>query len=98
MLEYLALPLLAFQIIIFLYFILVNSTYTIFNFISLVALFRQSYMVSSQGLTNILSHNFYKPLSIIAPAYNEEETIVASLKSLLSLYYPEYEVIVVNDG
>ena len=98
MLEYLGLPLLAFQIIIFLYFILVNSTYTIFNFISLVALFRQSYMVNSQNLTNILSHNFYKPLSIIAPAYNEEETIVASLNSLLSLYYPEYEVIVVNDG
>lgn len=34
----------------------------------------------------------------IAPAYNEELTIEESVKSLLMLQYPEYEVIVVNDG
>ncbi|HPP86793.1 MAG TPA: glycosyltransferase [bacterium] len=38
------------------------------------------------------------PISIIAPAYNEELTVVESVKSLLMLEYPEYELIVVNDG
>jgi cellulose synthase/poly-beta-1,6-N-acetylglucosamine synthase-like glycosyltransferase len=38
------------------------------------------------------------PIALIAPAYNEAYTIVESLKSLLSLHYPFYEVIVVNDG
>ena len=38
------------------------------------------------------------PVSVIAPAYNEELTIVQSVKALLSLQYPEHEVIVVNDG
>lgn len=38
------------------------------------------------------------PITLIAPAYNEAYTIVESLKSLLSLHYPFYEVIVVNDG
>jgi cellulose synthase/poly-beta-1,6-N-acetylglucosamine synthase-like glycosyltransferase len=38
------------------------------------------------------------PIALIAPAYNEANTIVESLKSLLSLHYPFYEVIVVNDG
>ena len=38
------------------------------------------------------------PISVIAPAYNEELSIVQSVKSLLSLEYPEHEVIVVNDG
>lgn len=38
------------------------------------------------------------PISVIAPAYNEELTIVQSVKALLTLQYPEHEVIVVNDG
>lgn len=38
------------------------------------------------------------PIALIAPAYNEANTIVDSLKSLLGLHYPYFEVIVVNDG
>lgn len=38
------------------------------------------------------------PVSVIAPAFNEELTIVDSVKALLSLEYPHHEVIVVNDG
>ena len=37
-------------------------------------------------------------VSILAPAYNEGETIVQNVKSLLSLHYGKFEVIVVNDG
>lgn len=38
------------------------------------------------------------PISLLAPAYNEEATIAESIRSLLSLHYPNFEVIVVNDG
>ena len=38
------------------------------------------------------------PISIIVPAYNEEKTIVDNIKSLLSLNYLEYEIIIINDG
>src|SRR5580658_7134729 len=38
------------------------------------------------------------PISIIAPAHNEELSIVPSTRSMLQLEYPEHEVIVVNDG
>lgn len=38
------------------------------------------------------------PVSIIVPAYNEEVSIVDSVKMLLAIDYPCYEVIVVNDG
>lgn len=37
-------------------------------------------------------------VSIIAPAYNEEKTIIESANSLLNLKYPDYELIIVNDG
>ncbi len=39
-----------------------------------------------------------KPISIIVPAYNEEVGIYSSVRSLLSMNYPEFEIIVVNDG
>ena len=37
-------------------------------------------------------------ISVIAPAYNEQVTIVESMRSLLLLNYPQFEVICVNDG
>ncbi|MFN3446026.1 MAG: glycosyltransferase, partial [Bacteroidia bacterium] len=40
----------------------------------------------------------HKPISIIVPAFNEEKIIVKTVLSLLSLHYPEFEIIVVNDG
>lgn len=38
------------------------------------------------------------PVSIAVPAYNEELTIVESVRSLMRLRYPSFEIIVVNDG
>lgn len=37
-------------------------------------------------------------VSVIAPAFNEEKTIIVNVKSLLTLNYPNFEVIIVNDG
>lgn len=38
------------------------------------------------------------PIALLVPAYNEEATIADSIRSLLSLRYPNFEIIVVNDG
>lgn len=38
------------------------------------------------------------PISLVVPAYNESTSIVTSVKALLQLEYPDFEVIVVNDG
>lgn len=40
----------------------------------------------------------YIPITIIVPAHNEEITIVDTVKSLLHLDYPEYEICIINDG
>lgn len=37
-------------------------------------------------------------ISIVAPAYNEEVIIIDSVNSLLKLDYPNYEIVIVNDG
>ena len=38
------------------------------------------------------------PIALIVPAYNEEVNVVESVHSMLALEYPNFEVIVVNDG
>ncbi|HPF20038.1 MAG TPA: glycosyltransferase [Syntrophomonas sp.] len=51
-----------------------------------------------ERLKNVLNHDYYMPITIIVPAYNEEVTVVDSVKSLLSLDYQLYEIVVVDDG
>lgn len=48
--------------------------------------------------TNQEESNFYPFVSIIVPAYNEGVTIFDSISSLLQLDYPNFEIIIVNDG
>mgnify|MGYP001316924930 CR=1 FL=1 len=38
------------------------------------------------------------PIALLSPAYNEELTIVDSVRSMLALEYPTFEVVVINDG
>lgn len=38
------------------------------------------------------------PISILAPAYNEAAAIRESVRAMLRLAYPQFEVIVINDG
>lgn len=39
-----------------------------------------------------------QPVSVVLPVYNEEEHVLSVVESLLNVRYPQYEVIVVNDG
>ncbi|MBE0649074.1 MAG: glycosyltransferase family 2 protein [Bacteroidales bacterium] len=55
---------------------------------------RQSYTDYNQ----IISSPFAPSISMIAPAFNEEISIVENIRSLMSLFYHDFEVIIVNDG
>ncbi len=98
MLKLLAYTLLGFQLFILLYFLGVNLIYTLFIIIAIVHIFKFMILVRKERLEMMLSSVLYRPISILVPAYNEEETIVTNIKSLLRLHYPEFEVVVINDG
>ncbi len=52
----------------------------------------------SESAWQLLISDIAMPISLIVPAYNEEATIVENVRSMLSLRYPDIEIIVVNDG
>lgn len=41
---------------------------------------------------------YFPFVSILVPVFNEEKVVADSIKSLLNLNYPNYEIIVINDG
>jgi cellulose synthase/poly-beta-1,6-N-acetylglucosamine synthase-like glycosyltransferase len=96
--EILHLSLHVLNITILVYFFLINIFYLLFIILSLIGLFRHRDLNRYVSFKEVFRLPLVKPISIIAPAYNEEKTIVESVRSLLSLEYPVFEVIVVNDG
>ena len=63
-----------------------------------VGAFRLYKLEKMSQIKNELKHEFYFPVSILVPAYNEEVTIIESVESLLNLNYKLYEIIVIDDG
>lgn len=81
------------------FFIIYLIGYSTFLFLSVVVGASTLYRTRQQiTLKNILQQNHYIPVSIIVPAYNEEMTVVETVRSLLALDYNVYEIIVVDDG
>lgn len=82
---------------ILLYFIGLNGVYLTLNILSLSGIARYMQSRDVAGLPHLFS-GFAPPVTIIVPAYNEEAHILNTLRSLFQHNYPEYEIVVVNDG
>jgi len=81
--------------IILVYFFAISLIYIILILLSSKKLMEFIKIVNND--VTIIS-NYTKPISIVVPAYNEESTIIDNITSLLNLNYPEFEIVVVNDG
>ncbi|MEO6226527.1 MAG: glycosyltransferase family 2 protein [Thermomonas sp.] len=53
---------------------------------------------SVESAAPIIGSSLSIPVSIVAAALNEEQVVVAAVQSLLDQNYPEFEVILVDDG
>lgn len=81
------------------FFILYLIGYSTFLFLAVVTGATTLYRAKEQNrLKNVLDKNYYIPVSVVVPAYNEELTVVDTVRSLLALDYSVYEIVVVDDG
>lgn len=96
--EWVARGLGAFDLGVFMYFLAINTLYLAFSFVAFFKLIQHRRQWTARALEIVMRSPATPAISIIAPAYNEAATIEESLRSLLLLSYPKFEVIVVNDG
>ena len=80
------------------YFVLYNTYQLLLIFLSARVVRRRVAGHFIEDLDLIDHGDYTKPLTMVVPAYNEEVTIVDSVKSLIHCDYPRFEIIVVNDG
>lgn len=80
------------------YMVVVIVFYSIILVISSFQLRREYQLDRTRTYEEYTNEIYTKPVSIIVPAYNEEAGIVQSVRSLLSINYPVFEIVVVNDG
>ncbi|NJW51560.1 glycosyltransferase family 2 protein [Salinimicrobium oceani] len=84
--------------IFFVYGALLLSIYFLGVILSARAVKRNKRRARFLEVKDIVSATDIPSVTLVAPAYNEGLTIVENVKSLLSIQYPFYELIVVNDG
>lgn len=80
------------------YFIALTSIYFALNFIAYFKIKNYTRRINRTDYKNVFRLRNYQPITLIAPAYNESASIIESVKSFLSLEYPDMQLIVVNDG
>ncbi|HEV2222597.1 MAG TPA: glycosyltransferase [Candidatus Acidoferrales bacterium] len=82
----------------FLYYLLSNLSYLALLIVALLSSRVHHQHLASLRLERIKASPLTPPITLVAPAHNEEASIVPSVRSLLRVDYPELEVVVVNDG
>jgi len=83
---------------LFFYYLISNLVYLIALIVAIKTSTGHQRRLESLRPQWIKNSPFAPPITVIAPAHNEESSIRVAVRNLLDLDYPELEVIVVNDG
>jgi len=83
---------------LFWYYLATNLAYLAMLIIALKTSAQHQRRLESHRLSWLKDTPMTPPITIIAPAHNEEASIRIAIRNLLELDYPQLEIIVVNDG
>lgn len=83
---------------LFVYYFVCNLIYLITLIVALKTSAAHQRRLESWRLRWINQSPLTPPITILAPAHNEEASIRVAVRNLLQLDYPDLEVIVINDG
>jgi cellulose synthase/poly-beta-1,6-N-acetylglucosamine synthase-like glycosyltransferase len=87
-----------FNVLIVSYFFLANGTYTILMVLSLISVWVHNRRLGYLTADELRESPVTPPATIIMPAWNEQDVIVESVRSIMRTDYPNLEIIVVDDG
>ena len=83
---------------LFWYYLASNLGYLVMLLVALKTSAAHQRRLESHRLNWIADTPMSPPITLVAPAHNEEASIRVAIRNLLELDYPELEIIVVNDG
>lgn len=84
--------------VILVYFLAMNVVYATTSVLAFIDLKKYVGRLKSLHIGDLVNAAGGMPITLIVPAFNEEAGIVESVRSLLTLQYSDYEIIVVDDG
>src|SRR5512133_3025536 len=84
--------------IIFILTLVIFTSYLLLGIFSAMALRKYLRKNSYINYNSLVLSPLSPRIAIIAPAFNESKSIIDNVNTLLSLYYNNFEVILVNDG
>src|SRR5690554_4578591 len=88
-----------YQYLIFFYSFLITITYISLAVLGYISIVRTKSKYTSKEEEDLkLLPEIAPGISVVAPAYNEEVIVIDNVRSLLNLDYPNFEVVIVNDG
>lgn len=87
-----------YAVFMLLFFFAINSYYLTLTLAGFWRTIRTLLELRWTDRRRLLRSPFTPPVSVLAPAYNEQANVVENVRSLLMLDYPLFEVIVINDG
>lgn len=84
--------------VLFWYYLASNLAYLVMLMVALKTTAAHQRRLQSHRTSWIKQSPFLPPITIIAPARNEEKSIRVAVRNFLEIDYPDIELIVVNDG
>lgn len=87
-----------FNVLAIAYFFAGNGVYTLLMLVSLGSAFAYNRRLDYHGLDELRRSPATPPVTVIVPACNEQDSILETVRSALQSDYPDFRLIVVDDG
>lgn len=82
----------------FLFYLFLSAIFLAIGRIVLIGILAVRQHTENKKARKVKEATVLAPVSIIVPAYNEEITALKTIRSLLNIEYPQFEIIFIDDG
>ncbi|WEL18569.1 Glycosyl transferase family 2 [Halorhabdus sp. SVX81] len=80
------------------FLVVICGSYLLIHLAAVIRMRKQVTGRAWEPVYDVLEDPLVPDIAVFVPAYNEETVIVESVRSFLNLNYPNFEIVVVNDG
>src|SRR3546814_10136660 len=80
------------------YSVLINSSFLVLTVLAVADFVGYRRRVEFAAYDETFGEPLARGVTVLMPAYNEEATIVESVQAMLAMRYPDFEIVVIDDG